>query len=217
MSEAWDDIRIAIRGDRFVVVDKPSGVLSVPGKGEQKQACVASWVRERFAAAGGPLIVHRLDMDTSGLMVLGLDAEAQRELSAQFEARTVEKRYTALVEGRVEREAGVLDAPMRLDVARRPYQVVDFNQGRTALTRYRVLAYEVDRTRLSLVPETGRTHQLRVHCAHAGRGGLGHAIVGDVLYGHAEPGQRLMLHASYLAFTDPGTGRRVEVESAAAF
>ncbi len=213
MLDLGDGLRLVRRGPGWVVVDKPGGMLSVPGKGPEKADCVASRVAAAFADATGPIVVHRLDMDTSGLMVLALDAPSQRALSAQFERRRVEKAYAALVHGTVRHETGTIDAPMRLDVDRRPYQVVDFAQGRPAMTRYRVMAYEHDWTRLRLEPETGRTHQLRVHCAH-----LGHPIVGDVLYGPAGEGEnaaggRLMLHAAELAFTDPASGERVEVRS----
>jgi tRNA pseudouridine32 synthase/23S rRNA pseudouridine746 synthase len=207
-----DDLRIVLAAERFVVADKPSGMLSVPGKGPEKQDCVASRVRARFPGATGPLIVHRLDMETSGLLVLGLDAEAQRELSGQFERRETQKRYIALLEGSVAQDQGEITLPIRLDVDRRPYQIVDHEQGREAVTRYRVLSREIDRTRVEFTPLTGRTHQLRVHAAS----GLSCPIVGDVLYGR-DSGERLMLHASWLAFVDPGTGRRVEVESPGPF
>lgn len=171
--------------ERLVVIDKPSGMLSVPGKGAEKADCAAARVRERYPWATGPLVVHRLDMDTSGVMVFALDAEAQRELSGQFERREVEKRYVALVEGMVEGDAGEIDAPIRLDVRARPFQIHDPVLGQRARTAWRVLGYEVDRTRVEFRPLTGRTHQLRVHAALARPEGLGHAIVGDVLYGAA--------------------------------
>lgn len=199
------------------MLNKPAGVLSVPGKGEAKQACAASWVRERFPSATGPITVHRLDMDTSGLLLCALDEGTQKELSAQFERREVEKQYLALVEGQVAQEIGVLDAPMRLDPDNRPYQVVDREQGRPAETAYRVLAYEPGCTRLELEPRTGRTHQLRVHCAYRGPGGLGHPILGDVLYGDVASAPRLMLHAWRLRLADPATGRRIDLEAAAPF
>lgn len=222
-----DGLRVVLEGAVFVVVEKPAGLLSVPGKGADKADCVAARVAAAFPRATGPLIVHRLDMDTSGLMVLGLSPGAQRALSAQFEARTVEKRYTALVDGLVlHAREGVIDLPMRLDPAHRPFQVIDLYAGRGARTVWRVLAHETDRTRLALAPETGRSHQLRVHTATPrDRGGLGHGIVGDVLYGsgytgpepdrlgRTAPGDRMMLHACALAFDDPETGRRIRVES----
>ncbi len=193
MQPSDGEIRVVFRGARMVVIDKPTGLLSVPGKGPGKEDCAAARVRAWCAAEGmafgGPLVVHRLDMDTSGLMVFGLDPDAQRELSRQFEAREVEKRYIALVEGIVERDAGMIDAPIRLEPAARPFRVVDEARGQPATTRWRVLAREIDRTRVEFEPLTGRTHQLRVHSALPAPRGLGHAIVGDVLYG--EEGQRV--------------------------
>lgn len=200
----------ARRPPRWVVVDKPAGMLSVPGKGEERQDCAAFRVRAAFPHATGPLVVHRLDMDTSGLLVFGLDGSAQRNLSGQFEARTVDKAYIALVAGVPGAERGVIDAPMRADIANRPYQVIDRERGRPAVTHWSVEAIEPDRTRLRLVPVTGRTHQLRLHCAHAGW-----PILGDVLYapGTLREASRLMLHASELAFDDPIDGRRIEAAS----
>jgi tRNA pseudouridine32 synthase/23S rRNA pseudouridine746 synthase len=168
-----------------------------------------------YPRASGPLVVHRLDMDTSGLLVLGLDAGAQRALSMQFEAREVEKTYVALVEGEVRGERGRIDEPMRLDITNRPIHIVDHIHGRQAITEWRVLARETDRTRVELVPQTGRTHQLRVHCAH--RRGLNHPILGDRLYGDPDSAPRLMLHARSLSFVDPDSGRRVEFEAPAPF
>ncbi len=210
------DLQIVHRGERVVVVDKPAGLLSVPGKGEANQDCAVARVRAMFPSATGPMVVHRLDMDTSGLLIVALDPEAQRELSMQFERREVEKSYTALVDGTVPLESGTIDVPIRMDPANRPYQVVDRSHRRPAVTCYKVLAYETDRTRLELIPMTGRTHQLRVHCAH-----MGHPILGDVLYGPqprtAESAPRLMLHAGMLAFTDPESGRRLRVVRPAPF
>ncbi len=198
---------------RYVVIDKPPGLLSVQGKGEANKDCAAARVRECFPGATGPLVVHRLDMDTSGLLVFGLDAEAQRELSMQFERREVEKRYVALVEGVMGAERGEIDIPIRSDIDNRPVQIVDHVHGRASRTRWRLLAVETDRSRIELEPLTGRTHQLRVHMAQ-----VGHAIVGDVLYGGAERGAgRLMLHAAMLEFREPGTEMRRRFESRAGF
>lgn len=229
--------QVVFEGDGYVVIDKPPGVLSVPGKGEENQRSVVSWCRERYPAATGPIVVHRLDMDTSGLLVLGLTADAQRSLSMQFEARSVEKAYVAVVLGRVAAMSGVVDLPIRADLDRRPMQIVDLVQGRPAVTRFCVLGFEPDATWLRLEPITGRTHQLRVHCAERCVGGLasvarggggqelaaaepGHPILGDVLYGPSDrphAAERLMLHASELAFDDPKTGHRVRVASAPRF
>jgi len=218
---------------RCVVVDKPSGLLSVPGIGPEKADCVISRVKAMFPGATGPMMVHRLDMETSGLLVVALDAEAQRDLSLQFERRSVHKRYTAVLRGVVQLDSGEIDLPMRLDVDHRPYQIVDFEQGRPAHTRFRVLERGATRTLVEFEPTTGRTHQLRVHAAYSGkpewrqgvrsvarvpenpaaRVGLGCPIVGDELYGERE-GSRLMLHAGVLEFDEPG-GERLRVESPA--
>ncbi len=211
------EIGVVWRGARFVVVEKPPGMLSVPGKGPEKADCVAARVAAAFPDATGPLIVHRLDMETSGLMVLGLDPDAQRALSTQFERRQVRKKYVALVRGLLARERGVIDLPMRLDPDNRPIQVVDYERGKPALTRYTVLAYETDRTRVEFEPETGRTHQLRVHSAH--KMGLNAPIIGDTLYGGGggDGAERLMLHASELTILDPDTGGAREFRSPVPF
>ena len=219
MSASGDSILAVVHAtDAFVVVNKPSGLLSVPGKGADKQDCVASRVRAMFPHASGPMVVHRLDMDTSGLLVVALTAEAQRELSRQFEQREVEKAYVALVAGGPEREEGLIDLPMRTDIDNRPRQIIDFIFGKPSQTKYRVLERERGRTRVRFEPITGRSHQLRVHAAAAARvlrnddvwveGGLGCPIVGDALYGEKASAPRLMLHASELTITDPATGRR---------
>ncbi len=202
------------RGSGWLALEKPSGVLSVPGKGDAGAVNAVSWVVEHEPQAAGPITVHRLDMDTSGILLVALDAERQRALSMQFEARTVEKRYVAVVEGLLTSESGRFEAPMRLDVPNRPRQIVDPLDGKTAVTEFRVIERTGGRTRLELTPITGRTHQLRVHCAHAG-----HPIVGDPLYGgaNAAGAARLLLHAERLAFDDPSIGVRVVVESPAPF
>jgi tRNA pseudouridine32 synthase / 23S rRNA pseudouridine746 synthase len=220
------DIRILHRAPRFVVVEKPSWLLSVPGRGPARQDSVARRIAEMLPEATGPLIVHRLDMETSGLMVVALDAAAQRHLSMQFERRQVDKAYIALLAEHDAKAAascgvaadvlasghGTIDLPMRLDVEDRPRQVVDHERGRPARTHWQVLSHEIDRIRIRFAPETGRTHQLRIHAAH----GLGRPIIGDRLYG-GQPSARLMLHASYLSFIDPGSNRRVDFHSPAPF
>ncbi len=224
-------LRIIRSTPTWAVVDKPPGLLSVPGKGPDKQDCVPARIRAMFPSATGPIVVHRLDMDTSGLLVVGLTPDAQRTLSAQFEARTVAKRYEALVMGRLSDEATLagddqgwwtIDFPIRPDLDNRPWQIHDPVHGRRAVTRVCVIERDTDRTRLELEPVTGRAHQLRVHCAFAPPLGLGHPILGDVLYG-PEPtvaaggAPRLMLHAKRLAFDDPDSGERVEVMSEPGF
>ncbi|MBP5161615.1 MAG: RluA family pseudouridine synthase [Spirochaetales bacterium] len=192
----------------IVVVNKPSGMLSIEGKGEDKQDCIASRVRSFFPTCISQPCIHRLDQATSGLMVLGLTKEAHDRLSRDFENRNVHKEYEALVDGLILEQSGTIELPIRLDVDNRPHQIVDFDNGKKAVTDWVRLSienrYGGKVTRLRLIPHTGRTHQLRVHCAS----GLGHPILGDALYGH-EPTKkvpRLMLQARNLSFRHPVTG-----------
>ncbi len=195
---------------KLVVVNKPSGLLSVPGKGPENQDCVVTRVQEMFPECRKYPTVHRLDMDTSGILVLGLTARAQRELSQQFHDREVSKRYVALLDGVLEEEEGRVDLPLRLDVDNRPYQVVDFERGKPATTLWKRIAIENGRTRVEFVPLTGRTHQLRMHAAEPG--GLGIPIVGDRLYGSGTGPGQLKLHATYLRFMHPKTKETMEFE-----
>jgi len=197
--------------DALLVVDKPAGVLSQPGK--TVDGSVATQVREMYPHATGPLLVHRLDMDTSGLLVLAKNREVHRALQQQFEKREVDKRYTAIVQGRVAGLGGRIALPLRLDIEQRPAQMVCRQFGKSAVTLWRPVAVEGETTRLMLQALTGRTHQLRVHLAD--QRGLGLAIVGDRLYGKAA--QRMLLHADRLAFTHPTTGLRHQVASDAPF
>jgi tRNA pseudouridine32 synthase / 23S rRNA pseudouridine746 synthase len=207
-------LSIVFADEHLIVVNKPAGLLSVPGKGPANQDCVASRARAMFPAAIGPLIVHRLDMDTSGLLVLGLTPQAQRDLSKQFEQRTTSKAYIAVVAGIIEADAGEVSLPIRTDIDDRPRQIVDFTHGKPSITRFAVLARDASpRTRLRLVPITGRTHQLRVHCA----AGLHTPIVGDPLYGDRALAPRMLLHAAELAFNHPATGERIELQVAPDF
>ena len=210
---------ILYRDSNIVVINKPSGMLSIEGKGPDKQDCIASRVRSFFPSCIAQPCIHRLDQATSGLMVLGLTEEAHRKLSLDFEQRNVHKEYEALVEGLILEESGTIDLPIRLDVDNRPHQIVDHVSGKPALTEWEKLSIE-NRfghkvTRLRLIPHTGRTHQLRVHCAY----GLQHAILGDALYGSpsgSSPSEsRLMLQARVLEFHHPVTGEclRFELES----
>ena len=198
----------------LLVLDKPTGLLSVPGRGEDKQDCLASRVQAEYPEAR---IVHRLDMDTSGLIIMARGEDMQRQLSMLFEKRQIDKTYIAVVEGRLKNEHGEIDLPLITDWPNRPKQKVDDEAGKPALTRYQVLAYnaETNTSRIELTPETGRTHQLRVHMAE-----IGHAIVGDNLYatkqGQAKA-QRLMLHACQLVFVHPVTKHKLELESVADF
>ncbi len=188
-------LRTVYEDGHLIVVDKPSGLLSVPGK--EFLPSVESLT--------GCLSVHRLDQDTGGLLVLAKSAVVQSELRRQFEQRTVGKRYEALLERDMPVGAGgEIRLPLRPDIGNRPRQVVDMEQGKSAVTRYEVLENVAGHARLWLYPHTGRTHQLRVHCAE----GLGNPILGDRLYGHSAA-PRLMLHAGVLAFTHPVTGERL--------
>ena len=191
--------------DEFLlVIDKPSGLLSVPGRIEAPS--VQSLLAEKY---GDVYMPHRLDMDTSGLMVVARNEDAYKQLQQQFYARTVEKRYEALLEGVVEGR-GTISLALRPDPLDRPRQVVDPLHGKPSVTDYEVIRVENGRTLVSLTPHTGRTHQLRVHCAHPD--GLGVPMVGDNLYGQKD--RRLCLHACRLAFTHPVTGERMAFDSA---
>lgn len=194
-----------IHADRHVlVISKPVGLLSVPGRGEHLRDCVAVRARERFPEAR---IVHRLDLDTSGIMVLGLGAEAHRRLSMQFEARRVDKSYIALVWGCPAERSGRIELPLSYDPPNKPRQKVDFAHGRPAVTEWEVIGDSPHGARLRLEPLTGRSHQLRVHMA-----ALGHPILGDPLYADGPAraaATRLCLHAETLAFDHPAHGRRM--------
>ena len=209
----WED-------DAMAVVDKPSGMLSMPGK--IGKYSVATWAQEKWP---GAMVVHRLDMQTSGILLVAKTEESYHRLQTQFEARTVKKKYLAVVEGVPEKEHGVIDLPLSSDPLNRPLQIVDYEHGKRAITEYRVLpsvtggrffCYTADVTKepspcytlLALWPHTGRTHQLRVHCAH--KEGLGCPIVGDELYGRKA--DRLYLQAQAIAFDHPMTGKRMHFE-----
>jgi tRNA pseudouridine32 synthase/23S rRNA pseudouridine746 synthase len=189
------------------VVDKPSRLLSVPGRTGDTSLEVL--LRQQY---GRVYMVHRLDMDTSGLMVVARTLAAYHHLQRQFLERSVHKEYIALLEGTVT-TSGTIRLPLRPDLTDRPRQLVDPIGGKEAVTDYKPLAQQTDgRTLIRLTPHTGRTHQLRVHCAHAE--GLGAPIVGDALYGHtsrgaSKQGERLCLHAARLQFTHPATGQRM--------
>lgn len=195
----------------FVVVNKPSGLLSVPGRGPDMQDCMVNRLKSLFPGCMEHPSVHRLDMDTSGLLVLALNKEAQRHICMQFEHRKVEKIYVALLDGVVAEDHGEIALAFRLDPDNRPYQVYDPEQGKMGTTRWRKLGVEGECTRVEFTPLTGRTHQLRLHAAH--HLGLGIPIVGDRLYGSGTAPGLLKLHASFLAFDHPETGRRMKFES----
>jgi tRNA pseudouridine32 synthase/23S rRNA pseudouridine746 synthase len=199
------EIEIIHADPALIVVNKPGGLLSVPGRGPEKQDCVVRRLQHLYPAMIAQPSVHRLDMYTTGLMVIAVTDEAHRHLNRQFEAREVLKEYTALLEGEVELTAGEIRLPFRLDPDNRPYQIHDPVHGKMGISRWRRLRHEAGRTRVLFMPLTGRTHQLRLHAAH--RLGLGCPIVGDSLYGSGHDGEQMMLHASSLTFTHPVTGQ----------
>ena len=194
---------------KLVVVNKPSGLLSVPGKGEENQDSVETRIRVRYPECTKIPTVHRLDMDTSGLLVYGLTKRSKKELSEQFQNREVSKRYVALIEGQLSEEGGTILLPLRMDLENRPYSVVDHKHGRPAHTEWRNLGVEGEYTRVEFVLHTGRTHQLRLHALH----GLGFPIVGDRLYGNGTEAGQMKLHAAYLRFVHPKTKEIMEFHS----
>jgi len=194
----------------LLVVDKPSGLLSVPGRGSGMDDNLAKRVQARYP---GALTVHRLDMDTSGLLVMARNAEVHRALGRLFELRQVDKEYIAVVAGLVADSDRSIALPLIADWPNRPRQMVDFVQGKPALTHLEVLSYDAasDTTRVRLMPETGRSHQLRVHLQ-----AIGHTILGDDLYAPPEilaQAPRLLLHAALLAFRHPVSGEWLAVHS----
>ncbi|MBR7030281.1 MAG: RluA family pseudouridine synthase [Prevotella sp.] len=195
-------VQIVYEDEALAVVNKPAGMLSVPGRRERYS--VAVWAQRRWE---GAILVHRLDMWTSGLLLVAKTMEAYHHLQRQFEEHTVKKKYLALVEGAPAVEHGVIDLPLSSDPINHPRQVVDYEHGKRAITEYRVLT-RGDMSLLALWPHTGRTHQLRMHCAHPD--GLGCPIVGDELYGHKS--DRLYLQAQAIAFAHPVTGKRMHFE-----
>lgn len=185
---------------QVLVVDKQAGLLSVPGRGEDRADCLIARLRLAFPTV---LLVHRLDLDTSGVMVFALTPHAQRDLSRQFEERKTKKTYVARVAGRMADKTGSVELPLIVDWPNRPRQKVDHDQGRPARTEWRVVRASEAETRIRLFPITGRSHQLRVHMAE-----IGHPILGDSLYatGADADHPRLMLHAESLRFRHPESG-----------
>lgn len=195
-----------------LVVDKPSGLLSVPGRPVEHRDCLIARLQARDPAV---LLVHRLDMDTSGVMVFARNKAAQRHLGLQFERRVVKKTYEALVWGQVADDAGQVALPLIVDWPNRPLHKVCHDTGKPALTRWHVAARLPDRTRMTLRPETGRSHQLRVHMR-----ALGHAICGDPLYADGDAlaaADRLCLHATRLQLRHPDGGAWLTIDSPAPF
>jgi tRNA pseudouridine32 synthase/23S rRNA pseudouridine746 synthase len=199
----------------FVVVEKESGMLSVPGRGPEKLDCVAERVRAMYPGCPPQPAVHRLDMDTSGLLVVARNPEAHRRLSMQFQERETRKRYTALLEGVVAGDAGTIELPFRVDLDNRPHQIYDPIHGKVGITEWVKVSVEAGLTRVHFVPLTGRTHQLRVHSAHPL--GLGIPIAGDPLYGRGTGPGQLKLHAAELGFQHPSSGIAMDFSSTPPF
>ncbi|NVK17291.1 MAG: RNA pseudouridine synthase [Methylocystaceae bacterium] len=201
-------LEVFYQDENLILVNKPSGLLSVPGRASEHKDCLQSRLEDKFGTA---LVVHRLDMDTSGVMVFAVDKDAQRDLSKQFESKTVFKNYHCIVNDIVEEEEGEVNLPLRCDWPNRPLQMVDHEHGKPAQTRWKVLERGEGQTRLLLIPITGRSHQLRVHCLS-----MGHPIVGDRFY--APPAvialsDRLCLHAAKLEINHPVTGERLSIDA----
>jgi tRNA pseudouridine32 synthase/23S rRNA pseudouridine746 synthase len=197
------DVEIVYEDEAIAVLNKPSGMLSAPGRIDSYS--VATWAQERWE---GAMLVHRLDMMTSGIILVAKTPEAYHHLQRQFEERTVKKKYIALVEGIPEKDHGIIDLPLSSDPINHPRQMVDCEHGKRAITEYRVLSAQGNGALLALWPHTGRTHQLRMHCAHPD--GLGCPIVGDELYGHKA--DRLYLQAQAISFVHPLTQKRMHFE-----
>jgi tRNA pseudouridine32 synthase/23S rRNA pseudouridine746 synthase len=189
----------------FVIANKPWDVLSVPGRGEDKQDCLWRRVQAEFPTAR---VVHRLDYATSGLMVLALTLEAQRDISRSFQERKTDKLYQAIISGKPSEKQGSVDLPLICDWENRPLQIVDHEHGKNALTHWKVTGEDSKGTRVELTPVTGRSHQLRVHMQ-----AMGHPIIGDRFYADDDSkalSDRLLLHAERLSFPHPETGEVAE-------
>ncbi|MDG2403805.1 MAG: RluA family pseudouridine synthase [Paracoccaceae bacterium] len=214
-SPPQDPLEILHEDHQIIVVDKPAGLLSVPGRGADMADCLLSRVQSMFATA---LLVHRLDRDTSGVMVIAQTLHAQRVLSMQFEKRQIKKTYVARIAGRLEPKTGSVDLPLIVDWPNRPRQMVCHTNGKPAVTEWRVMKYAgagvAEETRVRLRPKTGRSHQLRVHMLV-----LGHVILGDLLYASGAAGThpRLMLHSEELRLQHPESGQGLKFRSEVPF
>ncbi len=207
-----DPVDVVHLDAQVLLVNKPSGLLSVPGKAVEHRDCLETRIKAQFPAA---LLVHRLDMDTSGLMVFAMSQAAQRHLGLQFERRHMEKTYIAEVFGSVTGQTGQIDLPLIVDWPRRPLQKVCFETGKAASTGWQVIGRSDGRTRLRLFPRTGRSHQLRVHLKE-----IGHPILGDRLYAQGAAlaaADRLLLHSESLSFYHPEGGARVRFDAPCPF
>jgi tRNA pseudouridine32 synthase/23S rRNA pseudouridine746 synthase len=203
-----EEIRIIYEDDDLLLVRKPDLLLSIPGRHPLNKDCLITRLQQQYPTA---TMVHRLDLDTSGIMVIPLNKPTHSHISRQFQERKVEKSYTAVVFGIVEQDYGEIDLPIAVDWEDRPRQIICSERGKQALTRFEVIARQADRTRMLLKPVTGRSHQLRSHMRE-----LGHPILGCDMYAHEQAlhmAPRLMLHATTLAFEHPVTGEWLSGES----
>ncbi|WP_049721454.1 RluA family pseudouridine synthase [Gilvimarinus polysaccharolyticus] len=213
-SSPTTSVPLVYEDSAFIIANKPSGLLTVPGRGPEKQDCL---INRLLTSHPNSRIVHRLDQPTSGIVIVPQSYEALRHIGRQFETRQVSKRYIAVVAGIVEQDEGSVELPLICDWPNRPRQMVDWDNGKAALTHYQVLSRDsnTQQTRVALTPVTGRSHQLRVHML-----ALGHPILGDTLYAPeaviaASP--RLLLHAEYIGFEHPITAAPLSIESLAPF
>ena len=206
-------LKILYEDEWIVAVEKPSGMLSVPGKNDLDS--VQQRLRLMYPDATGPLVVHRLDMATSGILLAAKDKDVHARLQSQFETRSISKEYIAILDGVPSQECGIIDLPICLNPLDRPRQMVDFENGKPAITEYKVECIKDGRAKVVFKPHTGRTHQLRVHSAHVS--GLGCHISGDELYGNPDSASRLCLHASRLVFRHPVSDKEIEIVSPSPF
>ena len=198
----------------LIAVNKPAGLLSVPGRESDKQDCMISRLQLEYPEA---LIVHRLDMETSGIILFARHVQCQRELSHLFQTRKIKKQYITIVDGKLAEAQGEINLPLQADWPNRPKQIVDFENGKPSITHFNTLKYysDLDATRVELTPVTGRSHQLRVHML-----AIGHAILGDHLYGSEDvinKAERLLLHATSIHFTQPISGQQLAIKCAEKF
>lgn len=211
-------VEIIYQDEYLVVVVKPGGLLSVPGKGPENAHCVSSCLQALIPEMIAQPAIHRLDMYTSGLMVYAVDKATHRAISIQFQDKLVSKKYTALLEGYIDPEhgdEGEIQLPFRVDLDNRPLQILDYEHGKMGITKWKKIEEKDGQTRIEFTPITGRTHQLRVHSAH--EKGLETAIIGDSFYGSGENGDEMMLHAHYLKFRHPETDEMMEFYSSPDF
>ncbi len=210
-----DELTILHIDPSFVVVNKPGGLLAVPGRGPDKQDCVVNRIKALYPECIKQPAVHRLDMYTSGIMILARTKDAHSKISKQFEQRLVKKEYIALLDGYIEKDEGLIELSFRLDPDNRPYQIYDPVHGKTGVSRWKKISVQNNQTRIHFFPLTGRTHQLRLHASHPE--GLGAPIVGDALYGSGKEGCKMYLHASLLSIYHPITEKILTFTSVPSF